>query len=105
MKYHAYDGLKGKNNIDSILVFSFSQNKTCSTTFLFYFYYLYINYSVFKSIMAKKMNSHFTIPTSYNWMDAYCKIAFFVQQIVVVVGLVHLYTEYRCQLPSVYYLC
>ena len=37
-------------------------------------------------------------------MDAYCKIAFFVQQIVVVVGLVHLYTEYRCQLPSVYYL-
>ena len=104
MKYHAYDGLKGKNNIDSILAFHFPKVKPVLQLSCFTFT-TYINYSVFNSIMAKKMNSHFTIPTSHNWMDAYCKIAFFVQQIVVVVGLVHLYTEYRCQLPSVYYLC
>ena len=42
MKYHAYDGLKGKNDIDRIFVFSFAQSKTCSTIFLFFFYYLLI---------------------------------------------------------------
>ena len=101
VKYHAYDGLKGKNDIDRIFVFSFAQSKTCSTIFLFFFYYLLILLCIQVHYGQKNEfalhNSH--IPQ----LNAYCKIAFFVQQIFVV-GLVHLYTEYRCQLPSVYYL-
>ena len=34
-------------------------------------------------------------------LNSYCKIAFFVQQIVIVVRLVYLYTEYRCHLFTI----
>ena len=68
---------------------------------LSYFTLLHI-YSVYSSPLWPK--NEFTFHNSHiPQLNAYCKIAFFVQQIFVV-GLVHLYTEYRCQLPSVYYL-